>query len=65
MPAPVIAFETALAARDEGGGVVVALIDGPLAAATSTCVAILTCSLESARAAAQAIGSVAKDEAGE
>ena len=53
MSAPVIAFESAVAARREAGGVSIALLDGPADATGDaperTCVAILLCSDGAAR----------------
>lgn len=63
MPAPVIAFETAVVARraDDEAGLAIALLDGSGDAASSdapeTCVAILLCSDATAQGLAAALGS--------
>lgn len=60
MPAPVIAFDNAVAARREAGGVSIALLDGPAstvaASAEPACVGILLCSDVTARAMAAEVG---------
>jgi hypothetical protein len=62
MPAPVIAFESAVVARAPGHIVVIALMDGSPDASARTCVAIVTCREETARGLTRTLGSVLEDE---
>lgn len=59
MPAPVISFEAAIAARRERRGIAIALFDGAMDEEPA-CVAILLCSRETARALVETLGSVAQ-----
>jgi hypothetical protein len=54
MPAPVIRFSTAVAARRDDADIAVALFNG----GETACVAILLCSEEAARALIATLGSV-------
>lgn len=58
MPAPVIAFETAVVARRVDAVVVVALLDGALEGGEAACVAIITCPEPTARALVATLCSV-------